>query len=178
VSALPAAGKRPQPPKDCIMGLMAGRAATVTFAAAAVFALSTVPRRAAGKKFDIEVGAILGRAQSDHVDNEIAHLAEKIRKLEPTLKGFRVPRHSQRTLAIDQSYRFHLVEDQMLSVTLEPAPGAADRVGLRLKPPEMGEIFYTQRTCPRCFPIITPYVTKDNERLIIAIKCKRRRISL
>jgi len=46
---------------------------------------------------------------------------------------------------------------------------------MTIKPPTLGEITYST-TCEKFFPIVTRYVTKDKERLIIAIMvepCKK-----
>jgi hypothetical protein len=149
-------------------------------AAGCTLAVWTTTCHAGDKKFNVVVAAILASDKDEKVDSCLQRLAARVQKTEPNLKSFHVTKLSQNTLALNQSYAFPLVEDQVLKVSIEPAPGGANRVGLRLKPPKMGEIFYVQKTCHRWFPVITPYVTKDNERLIIVIKveCKRHPISL
>jgi hypothetical protein len=140
-------------------------------AAAFTLAVWTTGSRAEDKKsFKVAVAAILASEKDEKVDDCLKRLAARVQKTEPKLKSFHVIKHSQNTLALNQSYAFPLVEDQVLKVSMERAPDDSERVGLRLKAPKMGEIFYTQKTCGRWFPIITPYVTKDNERLIIAIR--------
>ena len=50
----------------------------------------------------------------------------------------------------------------------------ANRVRLAVKAPLAGEITYTT-CCSKFFPIMTRYLTKDNERLIIAIMVKPKK---
>jgi hypothetical protein len=135
------------------------------------------PARAEDKTFKVVVAAILASEKSDYVDEKLKCLPKEVQKTEPSLKGFKLARHSHRTLAVDQSWAFPLVEDQVVKVSVEKIPQDNDHVGLRIKPPQMGEIFYVQSTCGKFFPIITPYLTKDKERLILAIgiKCKEKK---
>jgi hypothetical protein len=158
-------------------------------AAAGTLAVWAVPCRADDKSFKIVVAAILASEKSDYVDPRLKCLPDTVKVTEPQLKGFRVAGHTHRTLAFDQSWAFPLVDDQVVRISVEKAPkdekspqdkekAAKDRerVALRIKPPQMGEIFYVQSTCGKFFPVITPYLTKDKERLIIAIgiKCKEK----
>jgi hypothetical protein len=130
------------------------------------------PARTEDKTYKVVVAAILASEKSDYVDEKLKCLPKEVQKTEPKLKGFRLERHSHTTLALNQSYAFPLVEDQVLRLSVEKDPGNKKMIGLRVKPPQMGEIFYQQRSCEGFFPIITPYLTKNNERLIIAIKVK------
>jgi hypothetical protein len=146
-------------------------------AAAGALTVWATTCRADDKKFKIVVAAILASDKSDYVDPRLKCLPDKVKETEPNLKGFRVAGHSHRTLSIDQSWAFPLVEDQVVKISVEKSPKDKDHVALRIKPPQLGEIFYVQSTCGRFFPIITPYLTKDKERLIIAIgiKCNEKK---
>ena len=130
------------------------------------------PAWAEDKTFKVVVAAILASEKSDYVDEKLKCLPKEVQKTEPKLKGFKLERHSHTTLALNQSYAFPLVEDQVLRLSIEKLPGSKNMIALRIKPPQMEEIFYKQRSCEGFFPIITPYLTKNNERLIIAIKVK------
>jgi len=149
-------------------------------AAAGALAVWAPPCRADDKSFKIVVAAILASEKSDYVDSRLKCLPDKVKETEPKLKGFRVGGHSHRILAVDQSWAFPLVEDQVVKISVEKAPKGSDKdkdhVVLRIQPPQMGEILYVQSTCGKFFPVITPYLTKDKERLIIAIgiKCKEK----
>src|SRR5262249_25344924 len=141
-------------------------------AALGTLAAWAVPARAEDKSFKVVVAAILASEKSDYVDSRLKCLPDKVKETEPKLKGFRVCGHSHRSRSVDQSWAFLLVEDQVVKITVDKV--SEDKVVLRIKPPQMGEILYVQSTCGKFFPVITPYLTKDKERLIIAIgiKCK------
>ena len=46
------------------------------------------------------------------------------------------------------------------------------RFQMKITPPRMGDITYTTAACGKFFPIMTRYLTKDNERLIVAVMVK------
>src|SRR5262249_43826186 len=97
------------------------------------------PARAEDKTYKVVVAAVLASEKSDYVDEKLKCLPKELQKTEPKLKGFRLERHSHTTLALNQTYAFPLVEDQVLRLSVEKDPGNKKMIGLRVKPPQMGE---------------------------------------
>ena len=95
----------------------------------------------------------------------------EVQKIEPRLTGFRLARSSCKTLEPGISYRFLLVDEKVAYISIQQATDKEDRVSLMVKPPGMGEIVYTS-ACGKYLPIMTPYETKDKDRLFIAIMVK------
>jgi hypothetical protein len=130
--------------------------------------LAAAPRATADDRVQVTVLSILATDQNKDVAPELKCVAQKVQKLEPTLTGFRVARTSKRSLELGKESKFTLVESQPVTVTVEHAADKNNRVGLKVKPPELGEIAYLS-CCGKFFPIVTRYQTKNKERLIIAI---------
>jgi hypothetical protein len=126
----------------------------------------------------ITVVAVLATDKNTHVDPRVKSIAEEVQKIEPGLTGFRVARTTSKAIAIGARETFPLVDNEVLAVVIQQAGGKEkekdDRVRLAVKAPLAGEITYTT-CCSKFFPIMTRYLTKDNERLIIAIMCKPKK---
>jgi hypothetical protein len=119
----------------------------------------------------VTVAAILATDRDDKVDAKLDCFAREVRKLEPELTGFRLARTTCKPLELGVSYRFPLVDGKAAYVSLQQAADKENRVSLMVKPPGMGEIVYTS-ACGKFLPIMTPYQTKDKDRLFIAIMVK------
>jgi hypothetical protein len=74
-------------------------------------------------------------------------------------------------LPVGSKETFALVEDESVTVTVNQGADKENMVSLTVKAPRVGEITYSVK-CGKCFPIVTRYQTKDNERLIIGIIVK------
>jgi hypothetical protein len=119
----------------------------------------------------ITVVAILATDSNSHVDPKVNRIAQEVQKLEPTLTGFRMAKATAKSLSVADSATFSLVDDQQVTVAVEHGANQDKRVGLRVKLTGVGEITYETK-CGKCFPIVTRYQTKDNERLIIAVMAR------
>jgi hypothetical protein len=127
----------------------------------------------------ITVVAVLATDKNTQVDPRVKSIAEEVQKIEPGLTGFRVARTTSKGIAVGARETFPLVDNEVLAVVIQQAGGGKekekdDRVRLAVKAPLAGEITYTT-CCSKFFPIMTRYLTKDNERLIIAIMCKPKK---
>lgn len=137
-------------------------------------ALAAVP--ASAEEVKVTVLSILATEKNSTIDNDLKDIAERVQKQEPKLTGFRQSRQTSKTLHVGDGSKemFLLVEDQAVVVTVESVM-KKEKIRLTIKPPTLGEITYTT-TCEKFFPIVTRHVTKDKERLIIAImveQCKK-----
>jgi hypothetical protein len=128
----------------------------------------------AQEKVRVTVITILATDQNKIVDAKLACIAREVQKSEPRLTGFRLDlKHSSgQTLEVGSRFDFPLVDDQVATVLVQHGADKDDRVGLKVKPPQLGEIHYDVSCCGKYFPIMTPYQTKNKDRLIIAIMVK------
>src|SRR5262249_49918859 len=131
---------RPRDRSEMFKLMLSFRRTITLLAAAGALAIWAVPGRADDKNFKIVVAAILASEKSYTFDRRQKDLPDKVKGTEPKLKGFRVGAHSHKTLAIDQSWAFPLVEDQVVKISVAKAPKDKDNVVLRISPPQMGEI--------------------------------------
>jgi len=121
------------------------------------------------KNVKVTVVAILASTTSKEVDPRLKCIAEEFRKKHPEYTGFSVPVMDRKSLPVGQKTTFELVEKQVAQVTIVHAADAKNWVGLKVKPPRLGEIEYAA-VCGKFLPIFTPYETRDHERLIVAVR--------
>jgi hypothetical protein len=138
---------------------------------ACVVAAPTFAR--AQEKVKVTVLTILATDRDKIVDAKLECVAREVQKLEPKLTGFRLDlKHSScQSLEAGSKVNFPLVDDQVATVVVQHGADKDNRVSLKVKPPQIGEIFYTC-CCGKFFPIVTRYQTKNKDRLIIAIMVK------
>jgi hypothetical protein len=121
----------------------------------------------------VTVVAVLATDKNKQIDPRVAGIAEEVQKLEPGLTGFRVVRSTNKPITLGKRDTFPLVDNETLTVLLQPtdAKDGQERIRLTVKAPLAGEITYSCCTA-KFFPIMTRYLTRDNERLIVAIMVK------
>lgn len=125
--------------------------------------------RAEAEDVRVSVVAILATTDGNaKVDARVKDVAEEVQKRDPSLKGFRLARTTCKPLQVGEKDTFPLVEDQVVEVAVKHAPDKDNRVCLTVTPPRLGAITY-KTCCKKFFPIVTGYLTKKDERLIIAI---------
>jgi hypothetical protein len=133
--------------------------------------LAITPTTRAGdeNKVEVTVLAILATDKNKNVDPQLKPVAHKVQKIEPSLTGFKLRDTVRRSIDVGKASKFMLLEDGVpCTITVEQGPNKENRVGLTVKPPQLGEICYLS-CCGKFFPIVTRYQTKDKQRLIIAI---------
>jgi hypothetical protein len=130
--------------------------------------LAAAPPAQAQQKVQVTVLAILATDQNHDVDPKLTCVAREVRKIRPTLTGFRLDRTSRRSLEIGKEHKFPLADKQVVEVTIEQGADKNNRVSLSVKPPELCEICYTS-CCGKYLPIVTHYKNSKNETLIVAI---------
>lgn len=119
----------------------------------------------------VTVTVILASTEHKDVDPKLKELAAEVQKRDKNLKGFKLIETIGKSIAVGDTAKFALVDKQELKVKVEKPKDENGRVGLTIKPPELGEITYTC-ACEKFFPIVTPYKTKAGETLIIAVMAK------
>lgn len=116
----------------------------------------------------LTVLAILATDQNTNVDPRLRCVAEKVQKVRPNLTGFQLKRSWGRIVEVGDEVKVPLVDREVVLVTVEHAADKKNRVGLMVKPPQMGEISYLC-CCGKFLPIWTDYKTNKKESLLIAI---------
>jgi hypothetical protein len=143
-------------------------------ALAAVFAGPTADGRQGPEDADkgrvkVSVIAILASDRDDMIDSRLKCIACEVQKTHKKLKGFQVSHMTCRSLAVGARGTFDLVADQTATVTVQHGADKDDRVELKVAPPQMGEITY-DTCCGKFLPIVTPFRTRNNDLLIIAVR--------
>ncbi len=138
-------------------------------AAAIVAALgAAAPREDKKESVEVAVIAILASDRHDKVDPKLACIAREVRKSHKELKGFQMATVTRRSLTVGQKSVFKVVDKGEVGVTVQQGADGNDRVQVKLAPPGMGEITY-DTSCGKFLPIVTPFRTKNNELLIVAV---------
>lgn len=119
----------------------------------------------------VTVVVVVATAGNKAVDPKLKDLAKEVRKRDMTLTGFKLVDSHAKSIPPGESAEFPLVEKQRLTVTVDGPKDGNGRVGLTIKPPELGEISYTC-TCDKFFPVVTPYKTRKGETLIVVVMAK------
>ncbi len=142
----------------------------VPFWLAAGLLLGNVARAAAGDEVQVAVVAILATsdAKNPKVDAGLENIARRVQKKYPGLTRFHMAQMTSQGVTVGRAETFKLVDDQSARVVVEQAADQNDHVRLTVTPPELRAITYTT-CCGKYLPIVTPYHTKKQEQLIMAI---------
>lgn len=119
----------------------------------------------------VTVVTVLATAQNATVDPKLKDLAKEVRKRDPALTGFRIAASEGKSIPVGDTAAFELVDKKELRVKVEKAKDENGRVGLTIKPPDLGEVSYTC-TCDKFFPVVTPHKTAAGETLIVVVMAK------
>lgn len=117
------------------------------------------------------VVAILATERNNQIHPKLKWIAPEVQKIDPKLTGFRLGKTTFKSIPVAKEETFPLVDNESVTVLVEHGADKNRRVGLRVTTTGVGEISYTT-ACGKCFPIITSYLTKDNERLIVAVMAR------
>src|SRR5437870_1371154 len=129
---------------------------------------STPAVRAAEGEVRVTLVAILATGRDQEVDAKLKDIAEEVRKKHPALTGFRLGPMSCKTVVVGKRETFDLVEGQVATITVLHPADKNDKVCLKVKAPHWSEFSYST-VCGKFFLIMTPYQTKANDQLLIAI---------
>jgi hypothetical protein len=121
------------------------------------------------RKVRVSVLVILASETDAKVEKKLECIAREVRKMYPKLKGFRSGNLACRSVKVGTADRFAVIEGQTIEVTVQRAADKMDRIRLKVAPPSMGEITYST-PCGKFLPILTPYQTKNNETVLVAIR--------
>src|SRR5262245_56049022 len=110
------------------------------------------PSHGADDHVKVTVVAILASEHDKSIDPKLECLAKEIQKTEPRLTGFRLGRTTCKSLPVGESYVFPLIDEKVVLVSVEHGADKDNRVSLKVKPPQLGEIHYST-SCGKFFPI-------------------------
>jgi hypothetical protein len=121
-------------------------------------------------KVKVTVIAILATSDPKKatIEKDLEAVAAEVQKKYPELVGFRTGMTSFKGIAVGKSDSFTLVDDQTATVSVEKGADKKEWVRIKVKPPQLNEITY-DTCCGKFFPVVTPYKTEKQERLIIAV---------
>lgn len=120
-------------------------------------------------KVKVTFVVILASEEGDTVDKRLKDIAAEVRKLNPSLKTFRLKTMTSKSLPPEEKGKFDTIDDKTTQITVRHGADKENRVSLAVTPPDQGEIVY-RTVCGKFLPIVTRYQTKSKERLILAIR--------
>jgi hypothetical protein len=129
------------------------------------------PSRCGDDPVRVTVVVVLATTENTTIDPKLADLAKEVQKRDEKLLGFKLVSSEAKSVPVGDSVTFKLVDKQELKVKVEKPKDDNGRVGLTIKPPELGEVTY-KCSCEKFFPVVTPYKTKAGEVLIVAVMAK------
>jgi hypothetical protein len=112
---------------------------------------------------------ILASEEGNTIDKRLKAVAQEVQKLHPHLKSFSFKSQESRSLKPDEKAALLCVDKQMVDLVVKHGADKDNRVSLAVKAPMMSPLEY-QSSCGKFLPIVTPYKTKKNETLILAIR--------
>ena len=119
----------------------------------------------------VTVVVVLATTDKGKVPAELSELAKEVQKRDKSLQSFAVHTSEAKDVAVGDTVTFVLIDKQELKVKVEKPKDGKGKVGLTIKPPDLGEVTYTC-TCDKYFPVVTPYKTANGETLIVAVMAK------
>ncbi|HWG47421.1 MAG TPA: hypothetical protein VN688_31950 [Gemmataceae bacterium] len=132
---------------------------------------AAAPRREAEEKETVQVSvvAILATERDNKIDPKLACIAREVQKTHKKLTGFQMAKMTRKPLTIGVKETFELVGEQKAAVTVQQGADEKNRIQVKVAPPQMGEITYGT-CCGKFLPIVTPFRTKNNDLLILAVR--------
>jgi hypothetical protein len=112
------------------------------------------------KKIKVTLVVILASERSEFVDPRLKCIAEEVRKLNPSLRGFTLASMQCRSLAADERAALPLLEGVTADVVVHCCGDKNKRVTLAVTPPLQQEIVY-KTVCGKFLPIVTRYRTAE-----------------
>ncbi len=123
----------------------------------------------AEEKVNVTVIVILASENGSDVEKRLSAVAKEVRTKCPKLTNFELKSIAYKALVVDEKTMFATVDKKEIAVTIKRATDDENKVSLAVVAPEQGEIVL-RCICGKFLPIITRYQTRNNERLILAIR--------
>ncbi len=115
---------------------------------------------------------ILAKKKPDtKINPKLATLAEEVQKRNKEFTGFGIHQTLDKSIPIGKTHSFELPEMQLATITAAKGRDKDGRIELKVTLPGLDEVTYTC-VCDKFFPIVTPYVLKTGETVLVAILAK------
>src|SRR5437868_6951084 len=88
----------------------------------------------------VTVVVVLATTDKKKVDPELSELAKEVQKRDKTLIGFTQYASEAKEVAVGDTVTFVLIDKQELKVKVERPKDGKGKVGLTIKPPDLGEV--------------------------------------
>lgn len=112
---------------------------------------------------------VLASEKGNTIDKRLKSVAAEVQKLNPNFKSFTLKHMASKSLNPGEKVSWACVEKEVVDMIIKHGADKDNRVGLNVVAPSMKPIEY-QTVCGKFLPIVTPYKTKNGERLILAIR--------
>lgn len=112
---------------------------------------------------------ILASDKGDKIDPRLKAIAEEVRKKEPTLTNFTMKSMRSNSFKPGEKFSMPMLDEKKVEMLIKHGADKQNCISLSLFPPSMGEIEY-KTVCGKFLPVVTPCKTKNNERIILAIR--------
>lgn len=120
-------------------------------------------------KVKVTLVVILASEEGDTVDKRLKAIAAELRIKNPKLTSFQLKSMEDKSMAKEEKAEFVTVDSKKVKVQVKQCANKNNKVCLAVTVPDQGEIVY-ESTCGKFLPIVTGYLTANNERLILAIR--------
>ncbi len=118
----------------------------------------------------VSVVVILASSKDNKVEASLTALAQEVQQnIDPKLTSFRVASWTCEEVTPGVLRKLTLVEDQVLTVTLNKGEKEGTAC-LKVKPPLVNEEIHLCAQCGKFLPIVTSYRTKDGDQLLVALR--------
>jgi hypothetical protein len=129
------------------------------------------PKPAAEAPVKVTLVVILANKTDAKINPKLATLAEEVQKRNKEFTGFGIHQTLDKSIPIGKSHSFELPEKQTATITAAKGRDKDGRIELTVKLPGLDEVTYTC-VCDKFFPIVTPFVLKSGETVLVAILAK------
>ena len=120
-------------------------------------------------KVKVTLVVILASEKGKNIDKALTAIAEEVQAINPNFTSFKLKSMECKSMAKDEKAELKTVEGQKVQFVLRECANKKSKVCLAVTAPDQGEIVY-ESICGKFLPIITRYETKNQERLILAIR--------
>src|SRR5262249_50849175 len=114
--------------------------------------LAVAPAARGESNVKVTVVAILANDRDNTIHEKLKCIAKEVQTVEPQLTGFLLGQITCKSLAVGKAYKAKLVDNEVAEIVVEHGADKDNRVSLKVKAPQMGEIEYTS-SCGKFFPI-------------------------
>lgn len=132
---------------------------------------TAAPVRADDDEVKVTIVGILASSRHKDIDKRLVAVAPELKKKDSTWTGFKIERIICETIKVGGKCTVDIMDDYKVTIVVKQRDPDTGCVSLLVKPDGLGELVY-KCCCGKFLPYLTPHVTKDKDRLVIAIMSK------